>query len=92
MLMLILNNVSFIYRKVDFLLVNLKMKRLTHPAVLDWSKPQPGTVTPRDTKNDIRYLQSAGSLERKESAGHTCPLSPFKLTNQIKYSTCSWVE
>lgn len=38
-LMMILNSVSFIYKEVDLILLNLRKKRLRHqPAVLDRSR------------------------------------------------------
>lgn len=82
MLMLILSSVSFIYRKVDFLLFSLRMKMSSAGS---GSHPLDEAI-PKDPQN-IYYLQSAGSLKKKqkkkkECADHKCPLSPSNITKQ----------
>ena len=85
MLMLTLNSVSFTYKKVDFLWQNPGMRRLTLQAVLDRSRsPSLRQSYSQRSKPQHVITCSARSLERKESTGHTDPLSPSSL--EVKWS------
>ena len=83
--MLTLNSVSFTYKKVDFLWQNPGMRRLTLQAVLDRSRsPSLRQSYSQRSKPQHVITCSARSLERKESTGHTDPLSPSSL--EVKWS------